>query len=104
MEFINQLSKSIQHDSKNIDCRVPKSEGFSYGRDEVIKLAENNDGVILINPDNPSGNFIPYEDLISILKHLKKLGKYLVVDESFLDFAEGGFDFSFKYRRSKKIS
>tara|TARA_B100000212_G_scaffold341400_1_gene324483 strand:+ start:603 stop:2396 length:1794 start_codon:yes stop_codon:yes gene_type:complete len=79
---------------KNIDCRVPKSEGFSYGRDEVIKLAENNDGVILINPDNPSGNFIPYEDLISILKHLKKLGKYLVVDESFLDFAEGGFDSS----------
>ena len=28
------------------------------------------------------------------MKHLKKLGKYLVVDESFLDFAEGGFDSS----------
>lgn len=78
----------------NIDCRVPESEGFVYGKDEVIKLAEDNNGVILINPDNPSGNFIPYKDLIVILKHLKKSGKHLIVDESFLDFAEGGFDSS----------
>jgi histidinol-phosphate/aromatic aminotransferase/cobyric acid decarboxylase-like protein/choline kinase len=78
----------------NIDCRVPKAEGFAYGKDEIIKLAEKNNGVILINPDNPSGNFIPYRDLIFILDYLKPLGKCLLVDESFIDFAEGGFESS----------
>ena len=58
LEFINQLSKSIQHDSKILTAEFLNQRDFLYGRDEVIKLAENNDGVILINPDNPSGNFI----------------------------------------------
>jgi len=75
----------------DIDLRVPNSEGFRYGKDDVIALAENNDGVILINPDNPSGNYIPYRDLVAILEHLHKNGKHLILDESFLDFADDGF-------------
>ena len=75
----------------NIDLRVPNTEGFRYGKDDVIALAEDNDGVILINPDNPSGNFVPYEDIIAILEHLHSAGKHLILDESFLDFAEDGF-------------
>ena len=78
----------------NIDCRIPNTDGFKYGKNEIIKLAQDNDGVILINPDNPSGNFISYEDILSILEHFKRLDKYLILDESFLDFAEGGFDSS----------
>ena len=76
----------------NIDLRVPNTEGFRYGKDDVIALAEDNDGVILINPDNPSGNFVPYEDIIAILEHLHSAGKHLILDESFLDFAEDGFN------------
>jgi len=79
---------------KNVDVQVPSREGFRYGKEDVLNLAMGNDGVILINPDNPSGNFIPYSDIIEILKHLKSEDKYLVLDESFLDFAEGGFDSS----------
>ena len=79
---------------KSVDLRVPNTEGFRYGTDDVIALAEDNDGVILINPDNPSGNFIPYEGVIEILEKLNSSGKYLILDESFLDFAEGGFDSS----------
>lgn len=78
----------------NIEYRESNARGFTYGKKEITELAEENDGVILINPDNPSGNFICYEDLINILEQLKYLDKYLVVDESFLDFAEGGFDSS----------
>jgi len=48
----------------------------------------------LINPDNPSGNFISYEGIIEILENLHSAGKYLILDESFLDFAENGFDSS----------
>ena len=78
----------------NIDLRVPDTVGFRYGKDDVFALAEDNDGVILINPDNPSGNFIPYEDIIAILEHLHSAGKHLILDESFLDFAEDGFNSS----------
>ena len=53
-----------------------------------MSLAATNDGVILINPDNPSGNFIPYEDIIEILETMRSEKKYLVIDESFLDFIE----------------
>jgi histidinol-phosphate/aromatic aminotransferase/cobyric acid decarboxylase-like protein/choline kinase len=78
----------------NTDIRVPEQDGFRYGKDDIIKLSSNNDGVILINPDNPSGNFIEYVDIISILDDFKSKGKYLILDESFLDFAEEGFNSS----------
>jgi len=79
---------------KDIDLKVPKTTGFRYGKNDVIHLAKENDGVILINPDNPSGNFIPYQDIIEILESLKSEDKYLILDESFLDFAENGFNSS----------
>ena len=88
------LLRNIPQDLRDVDLRVPNTEGFRYGTDDVIALAEDNDGVILINPDNPSGNFIPYEGVIEILEKLNSAGKYLILDESFLDFAEGGFDSS----------
>ena len=78
----------------NVSLSVPKVEGFRYGKDEVISLSKDKDGVILINPDNPSGNFISYQDIIAILENFKSFGKYLILDESFLDFAEGGFESS----------
>jgi histidinol-phosphate/aromatic aminotransferase/cobyric acid decarboxylase-like protein len=79
---------------ENVDVQVPNQEGFRYGKEDILNLATENDGVILINPDNPSGNFIPYSDILEILKSLKSDGKYLVLDESFLDFAVGGFESS----------
>tara|TARA_B100001057_G_C22869233_1_gene957982 strand:+ start:1088 stop:2878 length:1791 start_codon:yes stop_codon:yes gene_type:complete len=79
---------------KNIDIRVPEKEGFRYGKSDIIKLSSNNDGVILINPDNPSGNYIEYVDIIDILDNFKSNGKFLILDESFLDFAEDGFNSS----------
>ena len=79
---------------KNIDFQVPAEEGFRYSKKDILALSKENVGVILINPDNPSGNFIPYKDIISILEVFKAEDKVLILDESFLDFAEGGFDSS----------
>ena len=78
----------------DIDLRVANTKGFRYGKNDVIALSEGNDGVILINPDNPSGNFIPYADIIAILEHFYSANKHLILDESFLDFAEDGFNSS----------
>lgn len=44
--------------------------------------------VILINPDNPSGNFLEKNDVIRLCKVLKEKNVTLIFDESFIDFAE----------------
>lgn len=43
----------------------------------------------MINPDNPSGNFIPYADLLSLVEWTGEHDIRLVVDESFVDFSVG---------------
>ena len=44
--------------------------------------------LVLINPDNPSGNYIPKAGLFQIIDWAKKKGIELLIDESFVDFAE----------------
>ena len=41
----------------------------------------------MINPDNPSGNFIPREDVLGLAKWAKTRNIRLIVDESFVDFS-----------------
>ena len=44
--------------------------------------------LILINPDNPSGNYIPKTDLLRLITWSKKKDIRLIIDESFVDFAD----------------
>jgi histidinol-phosphate/aromatic aminotransferase/cobyric acid decarboxylase-like protein/choline kinase len=68
----------------------PKNNNFVYGKKELLKLAEKSDNLILINPDNPSGNFISKQDLLDISEELKKKNKLFILDESFIDFSNEG--------------
>ena len=43
---------------------------------------------MLINPDNPSGNYIPYAGLLKLIAWAKQKGIKLVIDESFADFSD----------------
>ena len=49
---------------------------------------ENVDVFILVNPDNPLGNYLSKDDVISILEYCAENDKILVYDESFVDFTE----------------
>ncbi|MDE6618283.1 MAG: aminotransferase class I/II-fold pyridoxal phosphate-dependent enzyme [Clostridiales bacterium] len=64
---------------------------FTYNADDVIKFFNDKDigALILINPDNPTGNFIAKNGLIKLKDWAAKKNIKLIVDESFLDFAEG---------------
>ncbi len=42
--------------------------------------------IVLINPDNPSGNFIPIKDVLDLCEWCEEKGITLLVDESFVDF------------------
>lgn len=71
---------------------IPNNKDFSYSISDVISYFSNKDisALILVNPDNPSGNFIPKTDLLVLISWAKNKKIRLIVDESFVDFAKEG--------------
>ncbi len=65
----------------------PAGKGLRYGADDLIDAAENVDCLLLVNPDNPSGNFIPRNKILDVVARYRELGKQVIIDESFVDFA-----------------
>jgi histidinol-phosphate/aromatic aminotransferase/cobyric acid decarboxylase-like protein/choline kinase len=68
---------------------VPQNEDYRYTADDLITFFEDKDiqTLMLINPDNPSGNFIPKADVLRLALWCEESGIRLVVDESFVDFS-----------------
>lgn len=69
---------------------VPQNDAFRYDADDLMTFFEQHpvETLMLINPDNPSGNFIPHADLCRLASWCEHKGIRLVVDESFVDFSE----------------
>lgn len=67
---------------------------YAYNAQDLMDFYENKElsHLLLINPDNPSGNFIPTHEVITLAKWCKKKEIHLIVDESFVDFSEGFLD------------
>jgi histidinol-phosphate/aromatic aminotransferase/cobyric acid decarboxylase-like protein/choline kinase len=63
-------------------------EGINYDIDDLFEWSQKCDTLLLINPDNPSGNYIPRTDIIRLLESLKVHNKKLLLDESFVDFCD----------------
>ena len=69
---------------------TPQAEGFHYTAEDLKAFFGDKaiDTLLLINPDNPSGNYIPYPDLLDLIAWTKSKGIRFIVDESFVDFAD----------------
>lgn len=63
---------------------------YSYTADDIMEYFTVNkvDNVVIINPDNPSGNFISKADMLRLVEWGKNNNVNLVLDESFIDFAD----------------
>ena len=85
----NEYPERFNDNIQIIPLFTDKNE-FSYTASDILNLVkkENANAVLLINPDNPSGNFIPESDMLTLLDELKNLKVTLVFDESFIDFAQ----------------
>lgn len=70
----------------------PQKGEFRYDADDLIGFFGDKDisSLLIVNPDNPSGNFIPKEGLMRLIEWSAKKGIRLIVDESFVDFAADG--------------
>jgi len=75
---------------ENVIKIFAKEPNFSYNLELIKENSDKADVFLLINPDNPSGNFIKKEDVVALANYLKEKNKLLLLDESFVDFAEGG--------------
>lgn len=78
--------------SERIETQVMARDDYSYTADELLSLGERVENLILINPDNPSGHILKRTDVERLAATLKSQNKMLILDESFLDFADDGFN------------
>ncbi len=83
-EYPNRLPK------ERLVTFIPKDNTYRYSANELMDFFGVNpvDTLLIINPDNPSGNFIPKTDLLRLCEWSKKKGFRLMIDESFVDFSE----------------
>jgi len=67
-----------------------ESEDFSYSASDLIEyFAKTNiSNLVLVNPDNPSGNYIPKGEMIRLISWAKDKGIKVIIDESFVDFSD----------------
>ncbi len=72
---------------KNVIAYTSDSPDYRYGVEDLLRLAKLTGTIVLVNPDNPSGNYINRNEILYLLEELKRRNKYLVLDESFVDFS-----------------
>ena len=69
---------------------TPKARDFSYGAGEIMEYFADKDIrlLVLINPDNPTGNYICRKELEQLILWTEERQITFLVDESFVDFAD----------------
>ena len=79
-----------RYDRENSVDFIPDNRDYSYTADDLMEYFEDKKirNLIVVNPDNPSGNYIPKSDLLRLIKWSAEKGIKLVIDESFADFAD----------------
>lgn len=79
-----------RYDSSSSVVFTPDNEDFRYTADDLIEYFGSPDHavktLVLINPDNPSGNCIGPEGLSRLIAWCRSASIRLIIDESFSDF------------------
>ena len=83
-EYPNRIKKEdiVSYFPNNQDLKYTAEDLTCFFGDKGIKA------LLIINPDNPSGNFIPKSGLLHLCEWSKKQNIRLIVDESFVDFSD----------------
>jgi len=87
-EYINQLDEATV-----IAFPVGSfNEEYRYSEEDLIHYFGNKDikSLVIVNPENPSGNFIGKKGMEKLLVWTKENNIRLVLDESFIDFSDFG--------------
>lgn len=82
-EYPNRLPED------RLEIFVPETDDFHYTVEDIIEYfsMHRTENLLLINPDNPSGNYLSQKDVFRLASWCAAEGIRLVVDESFVDFS-----------------
>ncbi len=80
--------------AENIVKYIPENSEFSYTSEDLKAFFgdKNISLLLLVNPDNPSGNYIPKKDVLDLIKWAAERDIKMIVDESFVDFTDNHKD------------
>lgn len=69
---------------------MPSGHDFAYNADDVMTFFQDKDirNLIIVNPDNPSGNYILKKDILRLMEWAEQEEISLILDESFVDFVD----------------
>lgn len=78
----------IQPDTQVLFYPLAKERDYMLDSGDLIAFAKKQGAknLLLINPNNPNGGYITYENLVSLLQELAYM-ETIIIDESFLHFA-----------------
>lgn len=81
-----------RYNEQNSVYMYTDNEQFTYLADDIMTFFEENpvDVLVLVNPDNPSGNYINKEEIKRLVVWCCERKVKLVIDESFVDFVDNG--------------
>lgn len=87
--------KAVQEnveDGLQIDCfPLKEEEGFNANVENLIsELERGYDLLIMCNPNNPTGKFLPLKEMEKIMEKCNEKETKLFVDEAFIEFVESG--------------
>ena len=79
-----------RYNEEEVVCFWPQNDSYQYTTDDLIGFFSENtvDNLVIINPDNPSGNYLSHSDVLKLIAWTKDKGIKLVIDESFADFSD----------------
>lgn len=79
-----------RRDKDSLVTFIPQNKDYRYSAYDLMEFYGEHhvDSLLLINPDNPSGNYIPKNDLLLLAEWCEKQHIRLIVDESFVDFSK----------------
>jgi len=77
-------------DPDDIEVFTPETVDFSYQVQDIINYFSKKEisSLVLINPDNPSGNYLPKQELSTLFEWAKRRSIRVILDESFSDFSD----------------
>ena len=83
-EYSNRMKE------ENIIAFDTSANNYRYDSKDIIEFFSDKDldMLVLINPDNPSGNYLFKEDVYKLIEWSKDNNITLVIDESFIDFVD----------------
>ncbi|MCI5997780.1 MAG: aminotransferase class I/II-fold pyridoxal phosphate-dependent enzyme [Peptoniphilaceae bacterium] len=79
-----------RYDKSKTIIYVPNNEDFRYDAKDLIEFYsdKNIEALVLINPDNPTGNYIEKKEVLKLLNWAKTKKITFILDESFVDFSD----------------